>query len=320
MRHPPDDHVDPRLLVAYKARLLDEARTAAIDRHLAGCDACRERLEAARAQAPDDEHIPPSILARWDRVRLKGLQRELVRRHLESCATCRDALVMLGHEPKLDRIPELEATRKVIEALDEAEAFDPELVPVGPFVQPRKTREFLWKLREFWQGAGFGAALATAAALAIVLAVPLRQAPPEGEPPQDGRQPPLITGSPKPAPSNLRLGFVQGMAAGTAGLVTRSGEEAMITTAPGQRVLRVNFQPLEDVSPGQRIEVELLDPTGQVVDSLTTTFDLLVASESGLALISDTPLEPDTVRLRLAWMGPDGRRREAPHPLVLARE
>lgn len=40
-------HVSAELLAAYLERRLDPAERAAVDRHLAGCDACREDLAAA---------------------------------------------------------------------------------------------------------------------------------------------------------------------------------------------------------------------------------------------------------------------------------
>lgn len=117
-RDPPIDAFRAGLL-AFHEGLLTESEETAFREHLKGCEECRRLLETmdgdpeSRPTAPDG-HIPSSLLARWDRNQktLSGLERSLVRSHLESCAECRQDLVVLGFEPRLEWVPELE-TRPV---------------------------------------------------------------------------------------------------------------------------------------------------------------------------------------------------------------
>lgn len=100
---------------AHLASLLDPSDEQRIRTHLATCEPCRgaaEHFQIAidqRIERPDG-HIPAAVLGRWHRysAELRGLERALVRQHLEQCEDCRDDLDVLGYEPVLALVPELE--------------------------------------------------------------------------------------------------------------------------------------------------------------------------------------------------------------------
>src|SRR5262245_28206362 len=110
-----DDHVWAiRMSALRKAGLLDDRAVQRLEEHLSGCDECREFLSAkSEAQVglpPHEGHIPSDVLGRWDRSEneLRGIGRALVRTHLERCESCREELEILGFEPVLEIVPELE--------------------------------------------------------------------------------------------------------------------------------------------------------------------------------------------------------------------
>jgi hypothetical protein len=172
-------------LPAYAAGLLRGEEAEQFTRHAGECASCREALELFRREPGEqmrDEHIAPSIIARWGHARttLRGLEREMVRRHIESCEVCRQGLRLLGFEPVLERIPELELQgdldQRVAEIQRELDAestpgpsrpieADAPLMPASVPVPGRS--------RQRWIGAW--ATLATAAAFVMALLL-VRQA------------------------------------------------------------------------------------------------------------------------------------------------
>lgn len=113
-------------VAAFTAGLLDESEEGRFQEHLSMCERCREALETYSARSasrdPDAGHIPASLMARWDEARLtlRGLERLLVREHLEQCADCRQDLQLLGLQPSLDHVPELEPSSEIREAAGES--------------------------------------------------------------------------------------------------------------------------------------------------------------------------------------------------------
>lgn len=101
-------------LPLYATGLLLEDETARVASHVASCEECAQYVHELRAgiDVRDDSpnHVPDGVLARWEVARgeLRGFERAMVREHLASCRECAGALRMMGHEPLLAEVPELE--------------------------------------------------------------------------------------------------------------------------------------------------------------------------------------------------------------------
>jgi len=97
-------------LVAWRSGLLTDAESQRVAEHVERCSECAALVEAFAAPDADSTHIPPSLMAHWADARrsLRGLERRLIRHHLATCEDCRQDLVLLGHAPTLEVVPELE--------------------------------------------------------------------------------------------------------------------------------------------------------------------------------------------------------------------
>jgi hypothetical protein len=165
---------------AFAAGLLDEVEEARFRKHLTECAECekqwRIRTEAQDPDVADGGHIPSAVIARWDRAvkTLRGLERAMVRQHLQRCSQCRQDLEVLGFEPTIEVVPELEMQTEIRPetsahfpqepSLDEAAASPLEGV-IKIIQQPRRSgRQGWWS----WAFAGW-AVVATAAAILLVV-------------------------------------------------------------------------------------------------------------------------------------------------------
>jgi uncharacterized protein YbaR (Trm112 family) len=101
-KHPP-----LKDLGEYASGSLDEARTAEITEHVEACQACSDKVEAARKldstlraglqaldrQAPPADCLPPSMMADYFDDELSPERRSSAERHLADCPDCRANLV-----------------------------------------------------------------------------------------------------------------------------------------------------------------------------------------------------------------------------------
>ncbi len=101
--------------VAYLTGLLDDEEENLFRAHIDDCPDCRESWDTLASRSESREkiagHIPASLLWRWPTIvsSIRGLEQSLIRNHLEECAECRQDLELLGHQPLLESIPELES-------------------------------------------------------------------------------------------------------------------------------------------------------------------------------------------------------------------
>ena len=103
-------------LVAFRAGLLEEAEEQRLRAHLSECEECRKTwddyVDGEAAGEAGVRHIPSGMIARWDEASetLRGLERAMARQHLEQCNQCKQDLEIMGFEPVLEHVPELELT------------------------------------------------------------------------------------------------------------------------------------------------------------------------------------------------------------------
>jgi hypothetical protein len=187
-------------LARWRAGLLSDDEAERLVAHLRDCETCgRDETAGPSAESDPGRHVPASLIARWPdaRATLRGLERALVRRHLERCPECRQDLELLGHEPRLEEIAELETAVRV-EPADRAE-------PVSQAAPPTTTIRIVKedagsrsrRLRD--RALLAWASLATAAA-AIAIVVLVRRPVIEGVPPL------LFSLSPPPTAGALEAG------------------------------------------------------------------------------------------------------------------
>lgn len=171
-----------RQFVAFRAGLLEEAQEERFQTHLSKCDECRKAWDAYLEGEYRDEtrvrHIPSAMVARWGiaGATLRGLERAMVRQHLEHCSQCRQDLEVLGFDPVLPYVPELEpqsqmrdAVREETPARGEAAITQELEPPAGPVIRIIR-QERPGGLAAWWSWAfGGWAVAATAAALVLFL-------------------------------------------------------------------------------------------------------------------------------------------------------
>ena|GEM_PF-2088139 len=174
---------------AFAAGLLDEVEEARFRTHLTDCPECetqwRTRTEAQDPDVADGGHIPSAVIARWDRAlkTLRGLERAMVRQHLKHCSQCRQDLQVLGFEPTMDVVPELEMQTEIRPETSshpgEEPSSDGSRVPseqnVIRIIQPTRPQG-----RAGWWGWAFAgwAAVATAAVVLVLVGREVSGPPP----------------------------------------------------------------------------------------------------------------------------------------------
>lgn len=97
------DHLSTQLLERYDRRRLEAAELLALDDHLTGCAACRERLRQMKsgdvallalrasvqtAEGPASNHLPHEQLMTYAAGRLDEVDSELAESHLDICPPC----------------------------------------------------------------------------------------------------------------------------------------------------------------------------------------------------------------------------------------
>jgi hypothetical protein len=192
----PDPHDWARQrLIPWRAGLLGDDELSRLVAHLDTCAPCRDHA-ANLAPEPGGmrgAHISSAVLGSWASARrtLRGLERELVRHHLERCVECRQDLEILGYEPRLERIPELETAPAVLAAanapeIDAGEEFDaPGRTPSGERAERTAVIRIVKSTPRprWWQPALIAwSSLATATAV-VAIVVHARRPVVEGVPP-----------------------------------------------------------------------------------------------------------------------------------------
>lgn len=95
------EHLSPNQLEGYRARTLDSAELLAVDRHLASCDECHEKLARVLPKAsgrpyelPLEEpfHLNYDQLALYVEGAAGEIDREIVESHVALCASCAEDL------------------------------------------------------------------------------------------------------------------------------------------------------------------------------------------------------------------------------------
>ncbi|MCK4548029.1 MAG: zf-HC2 domain-containing protein [Candidatus Eisenbacteria sp.] len=178
--------------VAFRSGLLEEVEEERFQTHLSECDECRKAWDAyLEGEVPGEtgaRHIPSAMVARWDRASgtLRGLERAMVRQHLEHCGQCRQDLEVLGFDPVLPFVPELELQSQMLDAAREEtppkaeeSAITRELEPPGGHVIRIVRQERPGGLAAWWNWAFAGwAVAATAAALLLFVGRDISRQPP----------------------------------------------------------------------------------------------------------------------------------------------
>jgi hypothetical protein len=255
--------VSERQLAALAAGLVEEADEERLRRHLAGCDACRQRWNELREQdhrEPDGTaHLAPAMIARWELARrsLRGIERTLVQHHLDHCATCRAELEALGHEPSLTR-------------------------PASDFSAALEARRRSRSTRAGWFLVG---ATCTAAA-AVLLMTLLPQGPP-------GIRPPEAVIAPWVAPSQLRgsTGSELVIAPGTARITL------LVGVPPGFDTERPATLTVADPA-GEMILRATVPPADLARGTLVVHLDLAPSPSAGSYGVSIVQTRPDAESVR----------------------
>lgn len=292
-----------KVVGAFAAGLLSESDTNRFERHLGSCDDCREALESIRDESRSGHHLPNSLISHWPSraMSLRGLQRELVRRHLESCGECTEILRHLGHEPRLERIPELEATSEVLKLLrPQSQMAPPRPVPV-------------WMRRDFWMGSAATAAVAASFALALGPAIwnignnggSMARLAPGG----DGvAQLALTTGLPN---ATVRGRDSSGRIRGS------TGADTTIHFLPGQSSIRIRIAPEPDLRLTEMVQVELRNQKNEVLSRWHVQYAYIMEEGRGLAISAAGSLTESDLVLWLRWTDDKGTVHATAYPIHL---
>lgn len=95
------EHLSPIQLAGYSGRTLDDDELLAVDRHLASCNVCYEKLARSSAQVMDspltfseepfhlryDEHLEPYVEGKSN-----DIDREIIESHIAFCSACAEEL------------------------------------------------------------------------------------------------------------------------------------------------------------------------------------------------------------------------------------
>lgn len=287
-------------LTAFSSGLMRDADVERFERHLAGCEECRQALDALVApEASRGRHLPDALIARWPKTRasLAGLQRELVRRHLADCDECQAILKYMGHVPELEHVAGLEPSAAVLDMLYAVRAASETPVKSRKLVEPPRQR---WSLREFLFGGAVGGLVTAAAAFAIMSSLALHPAPGPG---------PV-----NPAAPGLRLELGSGTAASTLGsiesgaLVRGAAGDTTVALAAGQTSVRLALTPEPDLAPETQVALELQDSTGAMLMRTSMPYSYLLDSDRGLAIASEGALPATDLTLLMTWTDAAGTR------------